>query len=58
VRYSFLIVLAGIVFALSLAFGLGGKNWAAELLESWWPRRRREPAEIIETPRRRANDKF
>jgi len=58
VRYSFLIVLAGIVFALSLAFGLGGKNWAAELLESWWPRRRREPAEIVETPRRRANDKF
>jgi hypothetical protein len=41
VRQTFLIVLAGIVFALALAFGLGGKDWAAELLERWWPRRRR-----------------
>jgi flagellar biosynthesis protein FliQ len=41
VRQSFLIVLAGVVFALALAFGLGGKDWAAELLERWWPRRRR-----------------
>jgi flagellar biosynthesis protein FliQ len=41
VRQSFLIVLAGVVFALALAFGLGGKEWAAELLERWWPRRRR-----------------
>ena len=41
VRQSFLIVLAGIVFALALAFGLGGREWAAELLERWWPRRRR-----------------
>jgi hypothetical protein len=40
VRQSFLIVLAGLVFALALAFGLGGKDWAAELLERWWPRRR------------------
>ena len=40
VRQSFLIVLAGIVFALALAFGLGGKDWAAELLERWWPRRK------------------
>ncbi len=42
VRESFLIILAGIVFALALAFGLGGRDWAAALLERWWPRRRRE----------------
>src|SRR5215210_1133417 len=41
VRQSFLIILAGVVFALALAFGLGGKEWAAELLERWWPRSRR-----------------
>ena len=41
VRQSFLIVLAGVVFALALAFGLGGKEWAAELLERWWPRKKR-----------------
>jgi len=38
VRHSFLIVLAGIVFALALAFGLGGKDVAAELIDHWWPR--------------------
>jgi hypothetical protein len=38
VRQSFLILLAGIVFGLALAFGLGGKDWAAERLERWWPR--------------------
>ena len=41
VRQSFLILLAGLVFALALAFGLGGKDWAVELLERWWPRRKR-----------------
>ena len=41
VRQTFLIVLAGVVFALALAFGLGGKEWAAEWLERWWPRRRK-----------------
>jgi len=41
VRQTFLIVLAGVVFALALAFGLGGKEWAAEMLERWWPRRRK-----------------
>jgi hypothetical protein len=41
VRQSFLIVLAGLVFALALAFGLGGRDWAAEMLERWWPRRKR-----------------
>ena len=38
VRQSFLIILAGVVFALALAFGLGGKAAAAELIERWWPR--------------------
>ena len=42
VRESFLIILAGVVFALALAFGLGGRDWAAGLLERWWPRRRRD----------------
>jgi flagellar biosynthesis protein FliQ len=41
VRQTFLIVLAGLVFALALAFGLGGKEWAAEMLERWWPRRKK-----------------
>jgi hypothetical protein len=40
IRQTFLIVLAGVVFALALAFGLGGKEWAAELLERFWPRKR------------------
>ncbi len=42
VRQSFLIVLAGVVFALALAFGIGGKDWAARLLEQWWPKEKRE----------------
>jgi Conserved TM helix len=42
VRESFLIILAGVVFALALAFGLGGRDWAASLLERWWPRRGRD----------------
>ncbi len=37
VRQSFLIILAGVVFALALAFGLGGQRLAAELIERWWP---------------------
>jgi hypothetical protein len=42
VRQSFLIILAGVVFALALAFGLGGKDAAAELIDRWWPRKRRD----------------
>jgi hypothetical protein len=38
VRMTFLIVLAGVVLALALAFGIGGQGWAADLLERWWPR--------------------
>lgn len=40
IRQSFLIILGGVVLALALAFGIGGRDWAAELLERWWPRRR------------------
>jgi hypothetical protein len=42
VRESFLIVLAGVVLALALAFGLGGQRWAAGLLERWWRKDRQE----------------
>jgi len=49
VRQSFLILLAGIVFGLALAFGLGGKDWAAERLERWWPR---SPDELPDKDRR------
>jgi hypothetical protein len=42
IHQSFLIILAGVVLALALAFGLGGRDWAASLLERWWPKRRRE----------------
>ncbi len=38
VQRTFLVILAGIVLAFALAFGLGGKDWAAGLLERWWPR--------------------
>ena len=40
IRESFLVILAGVVLALALAFGLGGKDWAAERLERWWPRQK------------------
>ena len=54
VRYSFLSLLAGTVFALSLAFGLGGQAWAAEMLERWWPRGRRDERPRLEdVPRKR-----
>jgi hypothetical protein len=42
VQRTFLIILAGVVLALALAFGLGGKEWAAAMLERWWPRRKRD----------------
>src|SRR5277367_4533909 len=37
VQRTFLIILAGLMLALALAFGLGGKDWAAALLQRWWP---------------------
>lgn len=42
VQRTFLILLAGLVFALALAFGLGGRDWAAAMLARWFPRRERE----------------
>lgn len=38
VQQTFLILLAGVVFALALAFGIGGKDRAAAMLERWFPR--------------------
>jgi hypothetical protein len=43
VQRTFLVILAGLVLALALAFGLGGREWAASMLERWWPRRRKDP---------------
>jgi len=40
VRESFLIILAGVVFGLALAFGLAGQHWAAAMLDRLWPARR------------------
>jgi len=40
IQRTFLILLAGIVVALALAFGLGGRERAAELIERWFPRDR------------------
>ena len=52
VRNSFLIVLAGIVLALALAFGLGGQRRAAELLERWWPVSRKADPPVVKRPDR------
>lgn len=41
IRQSFLIILAGLVFAMALAFGLGARGWAADRIDEWWPRRPR-----------------
>jgi Mechanosensitive ion channel, conserved TM helix len=38
IRHAFLILFAGVVLALALAFGIGGQKSAADLLERWWPR--------------------
>ncbi len=42
VQQTFLILLTGIVLALALAFGIGGRDRAAALLERWFPRRKGE----------------
>jgi hypothetical protein len=42
IQRAFLIVLAGVVLALALAFGLGGRQWAAAMLERWWPQHKRK----------------
>jgi len=41
VQHTFLILLGGVVLALALAFGLGGRDWAAGLLARWFPSRER-----------------
>lgn len=50
VRESFLLILAGVVFALALAFGLGGRHWAADRIDEWWPRTRRERDAVERRP--------
>jgi hypothetical protein len=42
VQRTFLIILAGLMLAIALAFGLGGKEWAASLLHRWWPQDRKD----------------
>ena len=42
IRDAFLIVLGGAVLAIALAFGLGGREWAAARLEAWWPTSKRD----------------
>jgi len=42
VRDVFLLVLGGFVLAIALAFGLGGREWAAAHLERWWPAPKRD----------------
>lgn len=43
IRDSFLIILAGVVLALALAFGLGSQHRAADLVDRWWPKRAADP---------------
>ncbi len=35
IRLTFLILFAGVVLGLALAFGIGGQRWAAEWLDHW-----------------------
>jgi hypothetical protein len=42
VRDAFLLLLGGVVLAVALAFGLGGRHWAAAHLERWWPAPKRD----------------
>ncbi len=42
VQRTFLIILAGLMLAIALAFGLGGRDWAASLLQRWWPQHRKD----------------
>jgi hypothetical protein len=50
VQTTFLILLAGVVLALALAFGIGGRDWAAALLERWWPREHHSQGDIARRP--------
>ena len=42
VQRTFLIILGGLMLAIALAFGLGGRKWAAALLQRWWPQHRKD----------------
>ena len=44
IQHTFLILLGGVVFALALAFGLGARERAAQMIERWFPR---DPADRI-----------
>ncbi len=44
VRESFLILLGGVVLGLAIAFGLGGRDWAAEALSRWFPQQTKDSA--------------
>jgi len=50
IRQTFLILVAAVAFALALAFGLGGRKRATELLERW--SRARAEREAAQEPRR------
>ena len=39
IRQTFMLLLAGIVLALALAFGIGGQKAAGDLLARWWPKK-------------------
>ena len=43
IQQTFLILLGGVVVALALAFGIGGRERAAALIERWFPRDRDGP---------------
>jgi len=42
VQRTFLIILGGLMLAIALAFALGGREWAASLLQRWWPQHRKD----------------
>ena len=48
--YTFLVILSGLVLTLALAFGLGGREWAARRLEKWWPSEE-PPQRSLDEPR-------
>jgi len=43
IQKTFLILLGGVVVALALAFGIGGRDRAAALIERWFPREHDDP---------------
>lgn len=45
IQQTFLILLAGLVFGVALAAGLGARDRAAELIERWFPRNRGDIAQ-------------